>query len=144
MTKEKKSQRLGLFSKRDIQFLYVDNKEKYYSNVTIRKNYERIVTKANRSFQDLEIAIIHLPEKHLQKIDFLLGLRGIQKNLKRHTKSDETSGLVLENTNDNLGDCLKIIRKNTSGKISAIAEKDFDKVKAWIDAVQKYPKARGA
>lgn len=141
MVSKKKSQRLGLFTERDIQFLYNKNKEKTYSNEAIRKNHERIVKKAQQSFQDLNIAIIHLPENHRQKIDFLLGLRGIQKALNRYAKSDERPDLVLENTIDNLDECLAIIKENTLDKISDIAENDFDKVKAWINAVQKYPKS---
>ena len=143
MVSKNKSQRLGLFTERDIQFLYNKNKEKTYSNEAIRKNYERIVKKAQQSFQDLNIAIIHLPENHRQKIDFLLGLRGIQKALNRYAKSNERPDLVLENTIDNLDECLAIIRKNTSDKISNIAENDFVNVKAWINAFQKYPKSIG-
>jgi len=138
-----KSQRLGLFSKGDIHFLYNKNKKSSYSDEKIRKNYERIVKKANQSFQDLQIALIHLPEKQRQKIDFTLGLRGIQKTLNRYAKPEEVPHLVIENTRDNLDDCLKIIRKGSSRKIEEIAKKDLDKVKAWLDAFQRYPKPQG-
>ena len=144
MASKIKSQRLGLFSEGEIQFLYNKNQKRYYSDEAIRKNYERIVKKAKKSFQDLDIAIIHLPEKHRQKIDFTIGLRGIQKQLNRHAKPEESPHLVLENTRDNLDDCLKIIRKGSSRKIEEIAEKDFEKVKAWLDAFQRYPKPQGA
>ena len=144
MASKTRSQRLGLFSERDIQFLYTKNKKRYYSDENIRKKYEIIVKKANHSFQDLQIALIHLPEKHRQKIDFTIGLRGIQKTLNRYAKPEESPHLVLENTRDNLADCLKIIRKGSSRKIEHIAEKDFDKVKVWLDAFQRYPKSQGA
>jgi len=85
-----------------------------------------------------------LPEKHRQKIDFTIGLRGIQKQLNRHAKPEESPHLVIENTRDSLDDCLKIIRKDSSRKIEEIAEKDFEKVKGWLDAFQKYPKPQGA
>lgn len=143
MVREIKSQRFGLFSKRDIQFLYNKNKKRHYSDEVIRKNYERIVKKAKQSFQDLDIAIIHLPEKQRQKIDFTIGLRGIQKQLNRHAKPEESPHLVIENTRDNLDECLKIIRKDSSSKIEHIAEKDFEKVKVWLDAFQRYPKPQG-
>ena len=143
MASKIKSQRFGLFSERDIQFLFNKNKKRIYSDEAIRKNHERIVKKAKQSFQDLNIAIIHLPEKQRQKIDFLLGLRGIQKTLNRHATSEENPDLVLDTTNDNLDACLKIIRKNTSKKVSSIAETDFDKVKAWIEAFQKYKPFEG-
>ena len=138
-----KSQRLGLFSKGDIQFLYNKNKKRSYSDDKIRKNYERIVKKADQSFQDLQIALIHLPEKHRQKIDFTIGLRGIQKQLNIHAKPEESPHLVIENTRDNLDECLKIIREGSSKKIEHIAEKDFEKVKGWLDAFQRYPKPQG-
>lgn len=144
MVSKIKSQRLGLFSERDIQFLYNKNKKRFYSDGTIRKNYERIVKKANQSFQDLQIALIHLPEKHRQKIDFTIGLRSIQKSLNRYAKPEESPHLVFENTKDNLAECLKVIRKNSSRRIEQIAEKDFDKAKAWLDAFQRYPKSQGA
>ena len=143
MASKIESQRLGLFSESEIQFLYNKNRKKYYTDDTIRKNYERIVKKTKQSFQDLDIAIIHLPEKHRQKIDFTIGLRGIQKQLNRHAKPEESPHLVIENTRDNLDECLKIIRKDSSRKIEHIAEKDFEKVKVWLDAFQRYPKPQG-
>ena len=132
-----KSQRLGLFSERDIQFLYNKNKKRSYSDDKIRKSYERIVKKTDQSFQDLQIAISHLPEKHRQKIDFTVGLRRIQKSLNRYATPEESPHLALENTKDSLDDCLKIIRKNSSRKIEQLAEKDFEKVKTWLDAFQR-------
>ena len=143
MASKIKSQRFGLFSEHDIQFLFNKNKKRIYSDEAIRKNHERIVKKAKQSFQDLNMAIIHLPEKQRQKIDFLLGLRGIQKTLNSHATPEENPDLVLDTTNDSLDECLKIIRKNTSRKVSSIAETDFDKVKAWIEAFQKYKPFEG-
>ena len=63
--------------------------------------------------------------------------------LLKHLHNTIVTTMIVPTTNDSLDACLKIIRKNTSRKVSSIAETDFDKVKAWIEAFQKYKPFEG-
>lgn len=139
------SQRLGIFSKSMTDFLYMkedERKEKY--GYDANQYYGRIVEAVNNSFQDIQRALIHLPDNQKAKIDWETGLRGIQKQMKRNLDPERIPHLVLDDTVDKLTACLEIIKKESNQKVSDIAESDFRKVRNWLEAFQKYPKSIGA
>ena len=139
-----KSQRLGIFSESMIRFLYLkedERKEKY--GYDANQYYGRIVEAVNRSFEDIRIALGHLPKNQKEKINWEIGLTGIQKSMKRELNSERIPHLVLDATVDKLTDCLEIIKKESNQKVADIVETDFKKVRSWLDAFQKYPKSKG-
>ena len=100
----------------------------------------RIVGSINKSFHDIQIALKYLPEKYREQIDVELGLRSTQKIAINVGHSEGKSHLIIENTIDNLKDCLKIIKNESNAQIRDIAESDFTRVESWLKAMQKYPK----
>ena len=106
----------------------------------VSQYYGRIVGSINKSFQDVRIALAHLPEKYREQINVELGLRSIQKIAINVDHSEGKPHLIIENTIDNLKDCLKILKNESNAKIRDIAEQDFTRVGLWLKAMQKYPK----
>ena len=102
--------------------------------------YGRIVGSINKSFDDIQTALKHLPEKYREQINVELGLRAIQKTANRVGHSEGKPHLTIENTIDNLKECLKILKNESNAKIRDIAEPDFNKVKRWLETMHAHPK----
>lgn len=145
MVKQKKSRRLGLLTEKETQFLYLTEKEqkKRYRDGT-RKYFQRIVGSADQGFQDYGILIARLPKKYRDKIDFLSGLRDIERSLTRVKATEQIPHRIIEPTLDSLDKCLEIIKKQHNPRLEKIAKKDFEKVIDWLYMAQKYPKPLGA
>ena len=138
--KASKQSEKGALTKFQTGFLYMSEAErrKRYG-YDVGQYYGRIVGSINKSFSDVRIALAHLPEKYREQINVELGLRSIQKIANRVGHSEGKPHLIIENTIDNLKDCLKIIENESGAKISYIAERDFDKVEEWLKTLHKYP-----
>jgi len=139
--KASKQSEKGALTKFQTDFLYMSETErrKQYG-YDVSQYYGRIVGSINKSFQDVRIALAHLPEKYREQINVELGLRGIQKIATKVGHSEGKSHLTIENTIDNLKECLKILKNESNAKIRDIAGPDFDKVEAWLKTLHKYPK----
>jgi len=139
-TKSKQSEK-GVLTKFQTDFLSMseEEREKQYGYDT-SQYYGRIVRSINQSFHDIEFGLIHLPKKYREQIQVELGLRGIQKTANRTEHSEAKSHLIVENTIDNLNATLKNLKDEHGAKIRDIAKSDFDKVRKWLETLQKYPK----
>ena len=124
--------------------LHKIKKENPSMAVILITHYQRILKSANQGFQDYAILLIHLPKKHLESVDFVIGLRSIQNHLRKAKATDQIPEAILDATSENLKACLQIIRKQHSQRLERIAEKDFEKVIEWLHMAQKYPKPQGA
>src|SRR3990172_2803213 len=100
MVKQKRSRRKGIMTESETRFLFMNEEEKRknYADSTIRKFYERIVGSASQGFQDYNIIIARLPERHVKKIEFILGLQNIEKALTKKGLSDLTTHRIIETT----------------------------------------------
>lgn len=139
--KASKQSEKGALTKSWTNFLYMSETErrKRYG-YDVSQYYGRIVGSINKSFQDVRIALAHLPEKYREQINVELGLRSIQKIANKVGHSEGKPHLIIENTIDNLKDCLKIIKNESNAKIRDIAEPDFVRVESWLKTTHKYPK----
>lgn len=140
--KASKQSEKGALTKFQTDFLYMSETErrKRYG-YDVSQYYGRIVGSINKSFQDVRIALAHLPEKYREQINVELGLRSIQKIAIKVGHSEGKPHLVIGNTIDNLKDCLKIIKNESNDKIKDIAEPDFEKVESWLKTLHEYPKS---
>jgi len=143
MVKQKTSKQSekGALTKFQTDFLSMSETErrKRYGYDT-SQYYGRIVGSINESFQDIQTALKYLPEKYREQINVELGLRAIQKTAIGVGHSEGKPHLIIENTIDNLKECLKIIKNESGTKIRDIAEPDFNKVKRWLETMHRYPK----
>ena len=78
--KASKQSEKGALTKSWTNFLYMSETErrKRYG-YDVSQYYGRIVGSINKSFQDVRIALAHLPGKYREQINVELGLRSIQK-----------------------------------------------------------------
>ena len=138
--KASKQSEKGALTKFQTDFLYISETErrKQYG-YDVSQYYGRIVGSINKSFQDVRIALNHLPEKYREQINVELGLRAIQKTANRVGHSEGKPHLIIENTIDNLKECLKIIKNESGAKIRDIADPDFDKVERWLKTMHAHP-----
>lgn len=146
MAKGKMPHRLGILTKIETEFLFMDEnkKEKHVKQATARKNYERIVNSANQGFQDYAIMINRMPKHHLDKISFISGLHLIQRELTKKDLTEQIPHNIIVTTQKNLDDCISIISKEFDQRLAEIAKPDFEKIKKWLHLIQKYPKPSGA
>jgi GTP1/Obg family GTP-binding protein len=146
MTKKKMSRRLGILTEKETEFLFMDEvkKKTYVKDATARKYYERIAKSANQGFQDYSIMINRLPKHYRERINFLIGLTGIERTLTQKKITEQIPHRIFETTILNLDTCLQIINKQYNESLGRIANVDFNKVKEWLLMAQKYPKPMGA
>jgi len=139
--KASKQSEKGALTKFQTDFLSMSETErrKQYG-YDVSQYYGRIVGSINKSFPDILIALIHLPDKYREQIKIELGLRDIQKIANRVGHSEGKPHLTIENTIDNLRECLKILKNESGAKIRDIAEPDFKKVETWLKTLHRYPK----
>lgn len=139
---QKVSRRLGILTEKETQFLFLsEDKQKMKYKEGTRKYFQRIVNSANQGFQDYSIMINKLPKRYRSQINFLSGLRDIEKSLSKVKDTDQIPHRILETTVTNLEESLKIIGKQYNSQLENIAEPDFESVKDWILMAQKYPKS---
>ena len=143
MAKQKASKQSekGALTKFQTDFLYMSETERRKRYGYDTSQYSgRIVGSINESFHDIQIALIHLPEKYREQIKVELGLRAIQKTANRVGHSEGKPHLTIENTIDNLRECQKILKNESGAKIRDIAQPDFNKVEAWLNSMHVHPK----
>jgi len=142
MAKQKASKQSekGALTKFQTNFLRMSETErkKRYGYDT-SQYYGRIVGSINKSFQDIQDALNHLPEKHREKIQVEMGLRNIQQTANKVGHSEGKPHLTIENIIGNLRGCLKILKDESNTKIRDIAKPDFDKVEKWLKTIQQHP-----
>lgn len=138
--KASKQSEKGALTKFQTNFLYMSEAErrKRYG-YDVNQYYGRIIGSINKSFHDIQIALKYLPKKYREQINVELGLRTTQKIAIKVGHSEGKPHLIIENTIDNLKDCLKILKNESGAKIRDIAERDFDKVEVWLKTLHRYP-----
>jgi len=143
MAKQKASKQSekGALTKFQTDFLRMSETErrKRYG-YDVSQYYGRIVGSINESFHDIQIALNQLPDTYREQIKVELGLRAIQKTANIVGHSEGKPHLTIENTIDNLKECLKILKNESNAKIRDIAEPDFNKVKRWLETMHTHPK----
>lgn len=145
MVKQKESRRLGIMSKSEYRFLYLEDEEKkkYVTDVMQRKHYQRITEGANEAFRDIVSMIIKLPPNQVKKIKFEAGLNNIHRHLSKKHLDEREPYQAIETAQLSLKACLEIISKYNP-QLKGIASADFDLVEKWLYVAQKFPEPQGA
>jgi len=142
MTKNKR--KLGCLTNGMIQFLYMSEKErKKKYGYDVNAYYKRIVESVDRSFQDVMIAFVRLPEKQRTKIDLITNYESILRQVRRRKLSADIPDTAIKSTILELENALDFIAKNDRN-LGKMVEPDFDKVARWLRYVEKKPKDWGA
>jgi len=127
-----KKENYGSLSKSLRDFLLMENEEerkKKYGN-GVHKMYERVVKNIDKSFQDNQIALIHLPEQYRNKLDLVYNYESMLREIKKQKIAmnlpDKAIGSILTELE------LFKDRKKLDPRLRQLLKKDFDKVIEWL------------
>lgn len=126
-----KHEKYGCLSKslRDFLFLSEEKRKKKYGS-GVYKMYERVIDNVDYSFQDCQIAYVHLPDDYRKKIDLITNYESMLREIKQHKITRNLPDIAISSVITELEGIVD--RPNLDNKLKKLAEKDFDKVIDWL------------